>query len=466
MYISIENEHPAHSLVNSDPIPPRTFLKVWDSFENEGWTRFSKFGVRLEKEGDERIHDRAWVMSTDPGPYVELVLTPAIKIQDIDSQIKEMRSLVLEKLRKLDIGLLGSGLVVGLGTSEEEYYRYRTPREAYDYFVNVRGWNHKTYVNLCSMQQVIDIPVEKAPLYSNLMHRLTGAMLFLFRNDPELTSNPDRLLTKRPKAWRDVPPTSGPFASDKARVYLPDQELATWKKYLEVLWESSPMYMVGTKSEGVSYIPSHPTFIEFLTQTPPEGWPVSTLAGATDKKVFPTMNHVALTEWTYYGFARLRMKWKEDVELSNLISAYKKGGDDLESFLKDSLKKVMLENRSPSAPQKGKEMCSLAFVAGLVANFEKTEDFVSKKSYDFWRKFALMAEKERINSKIDEVSVKELLVELLDLSREGLEARGYGEEVYLDPLYKQVYDETSPAEEMLKIFDEKGIEALPEYLLY
>ena len=52
-------------------------------------------------------------------------------------------------------------------------------------------------------------------------------------------------------------------------------------------------------------------------------------------------------------------------------------------------------------------------------------------------------------STFNENVLYELVTKVLDLCREGLEERGLGEEVYLEPLYKRTENRTNPAKEML-----------------
>lgn len=49
-------------------------------------------------------------------------------------------------------------------------------------------------------------------------------------------------------------------------------------------------------------------------------------------------------------------------------------------------------------------------------------------------------------------SVSSLLINILDLAKEGLHKRGFGEETFLEPLYVRAEKLLSPAREMLNGF--------------
>jgi len=72
---------------------------------------------------------------------------------------------------------------------------------------------------------------------------------------------------------------------------------------------------------------------------------------------------------------------------------------------------------------------------------------------------------------IDTDSLYTLAKQVIDLCRQGLIERGYGEEIYLAPLYKRIENRTNPALTMLnqlesgahidKIIKEYGSQACP-----
>ena len=59
--------------------------------------------------------------------------------------------------------------------------------------------------------------------------------------------------------------------------------------------------------------------------------------------------------------------------------------------------------------------------------------------------------KRNLPSFVNKQDLKKLTKEILDLSREGLKERGFGEEKYLNPLYKRLEEGRNPAVKLLQL---------------
>jgi gamma-glutamylcysteine synthetase len=469
MLLSVEHEMPAIAINNGKTaVIPKVFTDLWGDLSREGWIRDGEFSVsRMPSHPHPAASKPAQMLTTDTGPTIEISPSPARTIAEVEVQLTELRASMKQKLGMRNVGLLGSGMHPFLGTSESEYYRYRTPRAAYDYAIAQRGWKHRSILNIAAMQEILDVPVQKAPAIVSVMHRLAGAIIFLNRNDPDYRSiGSNAILSMRPMAWRSQIPTSGEFSRDIWKVGVPRGETATWWTYLRLLWQKSNMFLIGTKCSGMVYIPEHPTFAAFILSPPRDGWKARQLGTSKELRVHPSMDHVAQTDWSYMGFARLRIFWKEGTSLQELIAAYQGNEENLNAFMQANVAKVLLENRSSATPPPGEEMCSLALLTGIVENFDAAQDFVGRHPYGFWTSFTDAAEYMPLNAFVNGVRVIDLLSELLLLSEQGLIRRGFGEEKYLKPLMKRVHDECSPSERMKALYSTHGIDAVVEKLLY
>ncbi len=464
MLISLEQEMPAVHVRHGIPVLPEVFVDLWKQLARQGWTADGDFAV--SRKVPSAAMKPMQMISTDTGPTIEIAPCPVESIYELERQTTALRSFIGRELAKRGVGLLGSGISPRLGNSEREYYRYRTPRTAYDYAIRVRGWQHRMLVNIAAIQEVIDVPVSLAPLVLSTMHRLAGIFLFLFRNDPELKQEVSGLLTVRPKAWRDQVPWEGRFKDDSRKVAIPEQEVRSWHDYLRLLWDSGPMFLVGTKTSGLVYIPEHPTFMSFLSESPKGGWQSEQLDGTPGESVVPNFTHVAQSDWTYMGHARLRLFWKEGVDLRGLLDAYHAGSETLDPFMARNIAKVLIENRSSASPVPGTEMVSIALATGITENLAEVATYLSRKPYSFWAKVANSAETAPFKSHVDGVSIAELASEIVALAKHGLLKRGRDEEQYLEPLVERIASGSSPAECMLREFQRGGEDAVVEKLLY
>jgi hypothetical protein len=272
-------------------------------------------------------------------------------------------------------------------------------------------------------------------------------MNFLLRNDPDLSGEYGGRLSVRPLAWRDHVPHGGPFAGDAARVGIPDREILGWRDYLSVLWEAGPMFLIGTKSEGLVYIPEHPTLLRFLRDAPPGGWKARTVAGS-ETRVVPQPEHVAQSDWTYLGSARIRWKWRNGgPSLDALLKAW--DGGEIEPFLADELVKVVIENRCNSAQPPGDGLASVALVAGLLANLDEAVEFTLREPYAFWVETLEASTALPFDAVVGGRSVPGLLRELVDVARGGLVRRGEADvDGALAPLERRLDERCSPAEKV------------------
>lgn len=473
MLISVEHEMP---VVRCDAggagsLPePSVFAALWDALASDGWSRAGAHAVtRVASISDPRACMPFQTITTDTGPTLEVAPSPAESIGEVEAQLRDLRRTAGRKLGSLGFSLLGSGVHPTMHPTPEEYYRLRTPRIAYDYAIRERGWRHWTIAHIAAMQEVIDVPVEKAVQAYAVMNRLTGLMHFLFRNDPEYaaagTGSP--LLSVRPRAWREQMPGSGPFADDRFKVGMAHEEVRTWHQYFKQLW-GTRMFFLGTKAGDPVFVPAHPTFEQFLFQTPSRGWETRNIRTGETGSLLPNMAHVAQTDWTYMGSARLRLFWKEETRLSELMDAYR---DDaaFDGFLRHHLKKVLLENRSSASPPPGSEMCSLAFVTGVVENLDAVDAAASRDLYGWWKRIASAAETQPLwTVDVDQSRhIADIARRYVQLASEGLERRGRGEDSYLDPVRHLLeVSRKSHSETHLDMWRQDGLPGLLQTLRY
>ena len=465
MLISAEFELPAvttNNIGGLEAVHPDVFQKVWKELNQIGWERTAFGAHRALADAPIDCVSAEQVISTDSGPTIEIAPTPALSIKEIQRQLIDVCSILRPLLEKQNVILLGSGVNPALGTSRDEYYLYRTPRPAYDYAIKQRGWQHGSIINIAATQEVIDVPFEKSIRVLNFMYRIAGVILFLFRNDPDFTGQYGGRLSIRPEAWKRHVPYFGHFKNDRYKVCLPSNQITSWNEYLALLWENNPMFVLGTKNSGLVFIKDHPSFWEFITKAPAGGWETESIETGQRAFLQPEFNHLVQTDWTYMGFARLRWLWKDNVSLSDLISARQNG--KIDEFFSENLKKVLIENRSTATQPPGEELSSLAFVVGLLAEFEKSEKLANSRPYSFWLALAHEAEFAPLRSTFDGVYVPALVRAFLEIALEGLASRNLDEKIFLLPLFQRLVDGLSPSERSLQTFKDGGMTAVIEKL--
>jgi gamma-glutamylcysteine synthetase len=114
-----------------------------------------------------------------------------------------------------------------------------------------------------------------------------------------------------------------------------------------------------------------------------------------------------------------------------------------------------LESRSDCVQPVSESFAPTAFILGIVNNRKKIEKLFDPYSYQNTAMRKIAATNGAIPH-FDEDSLKILLAEILNLAREGLTQRGYGEEFYLEPLYKRVDRLACPAKDNMALIKNGG----------
>jgi gamma-glutamylcysteine synthetase len=175
--------------------------------------------------------------------------------------------------------------------------------------------------------------------------------------------------------------------------------------------------------------------------------------------VKPERAHLEKTDWTYMGFARIRWKWRAlGGGPAEFADAWQRGA--IESFLRDSLEKVVIENRCNSAQPPGEALVSLHLVSGLLANLDEACGFASTEPYSFWTGLLESSTTEPLAATVAGHAVPELAREMVAIARRGLALRGESGAEALDVLDRRIDERCSPAERLRDIYDRGGIKAV------
>jgi gamma-glutamylcysteine synthetase len=414
-----------------------------------------EFGVAREYPAAGPCINSQQLVTTDTGPVLEVAPAPATTIESLAGQLHTLETLAWNPLFDLGFEPLGCGVHPTLRPLPDDYYRYRTRRPSYEYAIRERGWKHWTIVDKAAVQEIVDVPFADAPRATRTLHRLSGLMNFILRNDPDISGEYGGRLSVRPHAWRDQVPRSGVYAGDASRVGIPRLEIDGWRDYVAILWEVGPMFLIGTKGDGFIYVPEHPTLIQFLRNAPRGGWRARTVSGI-ETRVVPAPEHVAQSDWTYLGATRIRWKWRNGgPDLDELLRAWDQR--EIESFLAAELEKVVIENRGNSAQPPGDELASVGLVAGLLANLDEAEEFALREPYSFWVETLEASTELPFDSRVGVHSVPALLREMLDIARRGLILRKEpGVDAALSALEKRLEERCSPAEKLIREYRRTG----------
>lgn len=127
-----------------------------------------------------------------------------------------------------------------------------------------------------------------------------------------------------------------------------------------------------------------------------------------------------------------------------------------------------IEFRSSCCQPISDSMTIAAFHIGLLDNWEKLKTLLDNDNVIYSHGYSASELPKIFSGRelpgfVDKDKLKEQLITILDIAREGLFDRGYGEEELLEPLYKRAKDLTNPAKELVDGL-EKG-KSIEDYIL-
>ena len=132
MLVSVEHELPAYLIGTRQGVPPDVFQELWKRLAEKGWQNKGLLVTRTPSDAATDCITPDEVLTTDTGPTLEIVPTPAHSITILAPRLHELRKIAVTELTALGAGLLGSGIHPCVSSSEDDYDRLRTPRKAYD----------------------------------------------------------------------------------------------------------------------------------------------------------------------------------------------------------------------------------------------------------------------------------------------------------------------------------------------
>lgn len=140
--------------------------------------------------------------------------------------------------------------------------------------------------------------------------------------------------------------------------------------------------------------------------------------------------------------------------------------NSLEEYLKDKIVASYIEVRTCATAPIGEEMALPSLVLGLVNNLSDLKKFCKKFS---WKEGDTLRDQLAIHAmdySFKGKPVSEYISELIRIAGIGLKKRGLNEEKYLAILKKRVKNKMSPADNLIKIFKQKGIRGVVEKVIY
>lgn len=367
------------------------------------------YGHHYQDEIQAVVSDGVCV-STDAGYCtLEITLCPLADLIQVKEKFDALMSFLAEIFQCCRSVILGYGIQPISPPSEELWLRngrHEIMR------TNFPGSINKMTIT-ASNQMHVDITRSEIVPMTNTLNALTGLMLVLCANAPIWQGVPDsrNCFVVREDLWR-----FSDLASEE-RIGVPPYPFKDIGHFLEYMLGLT--FLIAEKA-GMYFSPRM-TFAEYLCSN-----------GNLDAALAQYFFHEA-TVWPCF---RPRASY------------------------------ATLEARPFCAQPPQEHMVADALTLGLAENLAGAQEIVSRYPWEIWRALRQESMFGGFKITIQGEPVTSLLEELLTVAQEGLRLRGFGEEVFLDPLWERLQNRRSPALHALALFHKGGIQALSEYYAY
>ena len=210
---------------------------------------------------------------------------------------------------------------------------------------------------------------------------------------------------------------------DEARVGLPSKSFTDIKDYGDAIANLRPLYV--QRNETPILINHYPTFANYYDCSPAIGKYLS----REEVVVYPESKDIKLHNSFYWFTAR--------------ISRY-----------------FTVENRLWDQQPPGNLACPAALSLGLLTALPEAQEELSQFQWSTLKLMRETAMREGLDGQVEGIGLADVARRMLELAVLGLERRGLGEEVYLEPLQRRLASKQNPAIQANNIFNQGGIKAL------
>jgi hypothetical protein len=409
----------------------------------------------LKRPGDDPSTAQSCTSDVTTGIF-ETTIRPATTLLGLEAQQRELDEELAPVLERHGLFLWCTETPPAVTPTRQHYALFQTYWRGEYAFRRHRGEDHYWFSWTIGNNPALDVTVEEAIPFLNVVLRLTGLTLFLRRLGSISGGRPAPAgrLTVRPWAIGQLWGRS-PYSSDIFRGEMMGRDFAGWADYLRVLMGLRLSAVVG--ADGRPYrVQGDPTFERLVRATPPHGWLAASTDGVQRSLQDPRLRGVVGLQ-RQVAFSRLRWAFDRDAPAAELLDAVDAGEETLRAYLAGTVGKCYIEVRSDACPPPGEELATLALYLGLIENLDAAEArIVRGRPRRFWRTLYLAAESGPMEAQVEQEWIPDVIGEVLDIAHSGLVRRGLGEERLLLPLTERVDRLTSPAEEALEVFHAAG----------
>jgi len=118
-----------------------------------------------------------------------------------------------------------------------------------------------------------------------------------------------------------------------------------------------------------------------------------------------------------------------------------------------------IESRMCCQQPPNASLAPTAVTLGILSNLEEAKQIMELYSWKTWKQVRLDALKHTFKTQINGKSMLPLMSQFLEVAKVGLLKRNLGEEFFLQPLFKRLRIQKSPADEAIDLFKKEGLKS-------
>jgi gamma-glutamylcysteine synthetase len=429
-WVGIENEYPL-VLTNGDIIERDVLDYLWQELAGRGWEiqhdEVSGQAVAAKKPSDDGCGHKRYhydLITTDLGyAILEINLAPSLTLHDAYKRLFKIIRQITIILEKKGAVLLG----YGIHPCASPQKRHLGPKSRYLLLSNLcreenKGMPDGSGVELhtvdAACQTHVDVSWQEAVPVINALNATSSLRIALLANSLVWGN---RLGVH--KATR-VLFANWCWPSRKQQLGMPPA-FQNLEHYLRYIFDFRPIGIV--RDHKLYRLYNHGTFHRFFTS--PDGQMGIALDGE-QKEIVAQLDDIKL-QCSFAWFS------------TRLQPAY-----------------GTIEDRISCQQPPQEHLCASALTLGLVENAAELAALAQHLSLDQWCELYFLAATHGSSISYSGVHIDQYLDTLLAIAMRGLQQRGYGEEIYLAPLYQRRAAQRCPADNVCAQFAQGGIEQI------
>ena len=364
-------------------------------------------------------------ITTDAGiGILEIALAPQLTLHGVQSQLNKILILLIEYFDTQDCQMLGYGIQPLTPPSR----KLLMPKQRYLFYEKLsgnqtipksKGADAHLLTVTASNQCHIDINQKEAIPAINILNALSGLQIALHANSPIWQGAIDPDFKANREIFWDLC-----YPEKLNQIGIPPK-FKSIDGYIQYLLHFKPMLV--KRGKLLLQVLGRKTFKQFLLDGKPS------IGKTLEGKIIglhPRIEDIHMLNSFCYFNARLVPKHGT------------------------------IESRMCCQQPPKETLTSAALTLGILENLEDAKQLVDKFPWKTWQLLRKATARNSFETQVGKKRVLPLLIRMVNIANRGLQKRGLGEEIFLDPLFKRLKQQQSPADIAITIFKAEGLQGL------